>query len=158
MGRQIRRCLLLPVVLSSLIGTRPIAAQEPEGVGRGTLGVLIITKQGMVLAADSRTTYGNGRHNDTAVKIFKLGSSGCMIAGTVVSPGVPTGIGFNLPQEIQSISGADSFMDSPLVYEGLLENRLSTAIQMGVFYTPQPEFFDDDQEIASVLIGGYQLI
>jgi hypothetical protein len=150
--------LLLQAFLFSLVSSPLLLAQDTSGVGRGTLGVLIITKEGMVLAADSRTTYGDGRHDDRAVKLFKLGNSGCMVAGKVVSPPAPRNFGFNLVEEIQSISRVPTFMDNPSIYEGVLESRLSTAIQKGVLDVPPADFFDDDQEIASVLIGGYELV
>jgi len=110
------------------------------------------------LAADSRTTYGNGRHDDRAIKIFQLHSSGCMVAGFVVRPQGTGHFGFNLPDVIESISQVPSFHDNTSIYEYLLEQRLTTAIGMGVLDVPPAEFFEDDQEIASVLIAGYELV
>jgi len=134
-------------------------AQDNLSVGSGTLGVLIITREGMVLAADSRTTYSNGHgHDDRAVKIFKLGNAGCMVAGTVVAPPTVGTFGFNLPKEIETIAGIPQVLDSPSVYEGYLEHRLGTAIDEGIIKVLAADFFDDDQEIASVLLGGYHLV
>lgn len=92
-GTHVRRVKLLTIALvvcililpSAGLGQQPPGTPDPSNVGYGTLGLLITTKEGMVLAADSRTTYvDTNRHDDHAVKVFRLSEhAGAMIAGIV---------------------------------------------------------------------------
>jgi Proteasome subunit len=153
--KQIRSAALLTILCSLLCFAA--VGQENSGAGTGTLGLIIITKDGLVFAADSRTTYGNGVRDDSAVKIFKLSEhSGCMLAGIVVQRPLRTpGFEFDLIHEIRALASVPNLKDLPSVYADLLQLQLSAAIDRGLINLPQLDSFEDDPEIASVLMGGY---
>lgn len=148
---------LLGVTLAIFVLCKPALSQNDMSSGHGTLGVLIVMSQGMVIAADSRTTYDRSHHDDRAVKVFKLAEhSGCMIAGTVVMH--PRGTwGFDLPVEIGKIASM-SLRDDPFIYRDVLEHQLESAIDGGLIQLPAVDFFEDDPQVASVLIAGYSVV
>ena len=139
MRQRILFLFILPAIPFLLISTQLSFAQISWALVVGC-SVLIITKQGMVLAADSRTTYRNGRHDDNAVKILKLQSSGCMVAGVVERPPSRGNLGFSLRDQIQSISWNPSFHDNTTIYESVLKWRLSTAIGRELSMCPRQTF------------------
>lgn len=50
----------------------------------GTIDVIVATREGFVLATDSRATRGDGTHSDDAQKLFRVGKrTACVIAGLV---------------------------------------------------------------------------
>jgi len=67
----------------------------------GTVDVIISTRDGFVLAADSRITHGDGTHTDDGQKLFTVGNrTACVIAGTV---GAEIGLdGFDLRDAVGS--------------------------------------------------------
>ena len=159
--RQTALLLMICVFLGehAFVSNAQNLPEVSSGSGRGTFGLLIITKDGMVFAADSRTTYGNGRHDDHAVKVFQLGShSGCMIAGQVTQTPVRGRLGYNLVEEIVKTARRPGLYDSPTVFKGILEEGLSAAIRSSLLEPPKVASFDDDAEVASMLIGGYHIV
>ena len=157
--KNIRRITLLVFTLILVAGLEPQPAWSQNSSGKGTLGLLIITKEGMVLAADSRTTYSDGRHDDHAVKIFQLGrSSACMLAGTVFVQSNGFSRGFDLREEIRRVPILPGVRDDPDDFLTALSRQLETAIYGSIAQTAAGEFFEDDTRVASLLIGGYSLL
>jgi hypothetical protein len=63
----------------------PASLIEPTSTYvHGTVDVVIYTKQGFILASDSRASKSDGTHSDDAQKIFPVGKqAACVIAGLV---------------------------------------------------------------------------
>src|SRR5579864_3941008 len=63
-------------------GIRPV---EMKSVAiHGTIDVVVSTREGIVLASDSRVTRTDGSHIDDAQKLFPVGThAACVIAGLV---------------------------------------------------------------------------
>ncbi|HEY1678303.1 MAG TPA: hypothetical protein VGG04_11380 [Candidatus Sulfotelmatobacter sp.] len=157
--KNIRRIGLLVLACTLAAGIQPRRAWSQNNSGKGTLGLLIITQQGMVLAADSRTIYSDGAHDDDAVKIFQLGrSSGCMLAGTVLVQSGGFSRGFDLREEIRKVSQRPRLIDDPDYFLTSLSLQLETAIYGAAAKMPPGEFFADDTDVASLLIGGYSVL
>ena len=127
--KNIRRIALLVFACILVAGIQPQRVWSQNNSGKGTLGLLIITKEGMVLAADSRTIYSSGAQDDSAVKIFQLGrSSGCMLAGTVFVQSNGFSRGFDLGEEIRKVSRRPRLIDDPDYFLTSLSQQLENAI------------------------------
>src|SRR5208337_131667 len=51
---------------------------------RGTVGVVVVARSGIVIAADSRSTHADGTYDDNAQKVFRVTDKlGCTLAGGV---------------------------------------------------------------------------
>lgn len=71
----------LPQSPTSITTDNPLRGADSV---RGTITVIVSTRQGFVLAADSRATHSNGTHTDDAQKLFAIGNrAACVIAGLV---------------------------------------------------------------------------
>jgi 20S proteasome alpha/beta subunit len=156
--KNIRRIALLVFACILVAGIQPQRVWSQNNSGKGTLGLLIITKEGMVLAADSRTIYSSGAQDDSAVKIFQLGrNSGCMLAGTVFVQSNSVSRGFDLGEEIRKVSQRSRLIDDPDYFLTSLSQQLENAIYGAGKQTAPGKFFDDDTDVASLLIGGYSV-
>jgi hypothetical protein len=154
--KNFRRIALLVLTCILVAGIQPQRVWSQNNSGKGTLGLLIITSEGMVLAADSRTTYSSGAQDDSAVKIFQLGrSSGCMLAGTVFVQSNSSSRGFDLGEEIREVSQRARLIDDPDYFLTSLSQQLENAIYGAGKKMAPGKFFDDDLDVASLLIGGY---
>lgn len=112
-------CALLCVLIAALTCEPPSARGQTQGPAggkpentagaeragsdyiHGTIDVVVSTKDGFVLATDSRATHADGTHSDDTQKLFTVGArAACVIAGTV---GAEIGVdGFNLRDAIGS--------------------------------------------------------
>jgi hypothetical protein len=156
--KNIRRIALLVFTCILVAGIQPQRVWSRNNSGKGTLGLLIITREGMVFGADSRTIYSSGAHDDSAVKIFQLGrSSGCMLAGTVFVQSNGSGGGFDLGEEIREVSQRSRLIDDPDYFLTSLSRQLENAIYGAGKQTTPGKFFKDDTDVASLLIGGYSV-
>ncbi len=154
--KNFRRIALLVFTCILVAGIQPQRVWSQSNSGKGTLGLLIITREGMVLAADSRTIYSTGAQDDSAVKIFQLGhSSGCMLAGTVFVQSTSVIRGFDLGEEIRKVSQRSRDIDDPEYFLTSLSQQLESAIYGATKKMAPGKFFEDDTDVASLLIGGY---
>jgi 20S proteasome alpha/beta subunit len=87
-----RACLLVLLLCLSSTGvgqdvlpTEVFGPLELKSVAiHGTIDIVISTREGFVLATDSRVTLGTGTHRDDAQKLFPVGrGTACVIAGLV---------------------------------------------------------------------------
>jgi hypothetical protein len=157
-GTTLRQSKRIGATVALLLLSCFAALAQDRGDEGGTLGILIITKEGMVLSADSRATFATG-HDDKAVKLFKIGPrSGCMVAGRVIGTNPQRTLGWNLPAEIERITALPGMNDDVLSFGGLLASGLQLAIDRGMFEPPQEDVFEDDPEIAAILVAGYHII
>jgi len=64
---------------------KSVTAQQIQSAYlHGTIDVVVSTKDGFVLATDSRATSSDGSHSDDAQKAFAVGSrAGCVVAGLI---------------------------------------------------------------------------
>ncbi len=131
-------------------------------VERGTLGVIILTTNGIVLAADSRSMRANQSFDDTADKIFRLSeNSACTIAGTVSLQNNFFGrtMGFDFPKTIEdyrtrNLVAGSMPMSSEAKWLGLaLTMDLSRGLALG---TASP--LADGGSIGTVVVAGYSKV
>ena len=156
--KNFRRIALLVFTCILVAGVQPQRVWSQNKSGKGTLGLLIITREGMVLAADSRTTYSSGAQDDSAIKIFQLGrSSGCMLAGTVSVQSNGSSRGFDLGEEIRKVSQRPRPIDDPDYFLISLSQQLEKAIYGAAKKMASGKFSEDDTDVASLLIGGYSV-
>jgi len=138
-----------------------MAGQNPPPfeIERGTLGIVIITRQGIVFAADSRSAKADGTFDDTADKVFRLSDkAACTVAGIVALQHQIFGemMGFDFPKAIEEYSRntvAPGSSPMSLMAEWL-GRRLTRDLPLGfAFATADP--YADGGPIATVVIAGY---
>lgn len=161
-----RRVQTLVVFL--VIGFVPILHSQgstaTQRVERGTLGLVVFTKSGIVMAADSRSTHGNGSFDDHADKVYRLrDASACTIAGTVADQRrfFQQIMGFDFPKKIQRYAHThgDKSTNSPFDVKSdaeVLGRRLSSALAFGgVDFFDAASPMDDGGTMATVIVAGY---
>jgi len=134
-------------------------APEEFSVQRGTLGIVIMTRSGVVLAADSRSTNADGTFADTADKIFRVtNESACTIAGTVAFRENIFGYvsGFDFSKAIEDYRRKREIVGiRPILEEaGLLGRILMGDLARGMSSVQVSEF-SDGGNIATVVWVGY---
>jgi hypothetical protein len=149
-----------------LTTTPPVVGQNQKPrtdsfatVEKGTLGIVIISSSGIVIAADSRSTRANGSFADTADKIFQLGKySACTIAGTVSFQDQFYGLlrGFDLPKTIQEYYSSNRSPGTrPIKEEAFwLSQRITYELLHGLSLESPPALADGGQ-LGTMVIAGY---
>lgn len=135
------------------------AANPTFGLEHGTLGLAIMTKGGIVLAADSRSTFADNSYLDNAEKVFRLGdSSGCTIAGTVALKYDFFGrvMGYSMPKAIQDYrTRAPVAGSAPMQAQAEGLGRILEMDLIQGLILPAASPYRDGGTIATVIVAGY---
>jgi hypothetical protein len=141
-----------------------MSAQPEQGFSseHGTLGIVILTRSGIVFAADSRSTKADGTFEDTATKVFKIShDAACTIAGTVALQHSFFGhiVGFDFAKAVEEYPvsmpmGLPADMSSQAMWLGRI---LTRRLQDGLFSTSTSEF-SDGGNIATFIVAGYSWV
>lgn len=128
---------------------------------RGTLGVAIFTKYGVVIAADSRSSTGDHQFDDHANKVFQLSdTSACTISGIVRDQRrfFNTLMGFDFRGVIEKYAQQQGHSSGPYKINAdadVLADRLSKDLSTMSFLGPEPSPLDDGETIGSLIVVGY---
>ena len=155
-----RLSALVIVLLTSIAFASPTETEGNGSIGseRGTLGVVVFTKDGIVIAADSRAS-GEHSFDDHANKVFQLSdTSACTISGLVKDQRAffTLVMGFDFPKAIEQYASRDHKLGySEVELEaGMLGRRLSGELDT-IPSLGQPSPLDDGETIASLIVVGY---
>jgi hypothetical protein len=92
------------IVFGAILCVCVFAETANTQIETGTIVVLVTSKDKVALAADSRATLGNGRHEDQFCKILALGNNLIFAAtgvGVLSTPSLPANLRFDVRDELR---------------------------------------------------------
>lgn len=143
-------------------------APEPYAVSseRGTLGIVVVTRQGIVIAADSRSTRGDGSYSDDAQKVFRIGDR---LAGTIAGQVAWFESffghvqGFDFPESLREIeakrrtierAGRKWVVRSVEEEADWIGRKLSISLCGGLVFQ-KPRLLSDGCRLATLIVAGF---
>jgi hypothetical protein len=159
-----RRRPLCAAILLGVIFIRSAAGRAQDRVSfdyeRGTVGVVVIAKAGIAIAADSRSTHADGTYDDNAQKVFRVTDKfACTLAGGVAAREVFAFMarGFDFPALLRARASSPRLPYSRWQSNGQAgELAQELTDNLGNISGLMASEYDDGGTIAWLLTAGYE--